>query len=335
MSKDEGVLIGGGGPHDCRSVANKIINSRLAEGLPVTHMQVQALVYLCHSWMLALYSESLLAQPIRAFSCGTFLPDLWDSLCRYGDLPVRRPIDLPSVGVKEREYDHLQERVIRRVLEEYGDLSERRLYGLVNGERTPSDLAISCYKRRGVDGLVAIAQRWLSPSRVLKEYPLGDTFLVSCKQAREFYKGGFDYLISESVMPTTPDRLIQIYFRAYAGGGVLSDVKRHRTCAGYVVDFAELGIGLLKRSVGMKKVMFSFGALVLSASVGLGCNTDVAPKTCVQLVEEAGAPGIVVDYMRRPIDSLNVFERIAIRTALNELGLGDACDAMRESLSED
>lgn len=60
----------------------------------------------------------------------------------------------------------------------------------------------------------------------------------------------------------------------------------------------------------------------------------VAPKTCVQLAEEAGAPGIVVDYMRRPVDSLNALERIALRTALDELGLGDACDAVREALDE-
>ena len=84
------------------------------------------------------------------------------------------------------------------------------------------------------------------------------------------------------------------------------------------------------------KVMVSLGALalVLSASAGLGCNTDAAPKTCVQLAEESGVPDVVVDYMRRPADSLNALERLALRTALDELGLGDACEAVREVLVE-
>lgn len=82
------------------------------------------------------------------------------------------------------------------------------------------------------------------------------------------------------------------------------------------------------------KVIVSLGALALSASAVLGCNTDAAPKTCVQLAEEVGAPAIVVDYMRRPLDSLNALERVALRTALNELGLGDACDSVRDALGE-
>ena len=190
MSKDEGVLICGGGPHDCRSVANKIINSRLAEGLPVTHMQVQALVYLCHSWMLALYGELLLAQPIQAFSGGTFLPDLWNSLCRYGDLPVRRPIDLPSVGVERREYDPRQVRVICRVLDEYGWMSERRLYRLVNACGTPSDMANYYYLMYGVEGLARVSRWETWPGRFFGICRLARLLCVRTRMLASFTRAG-------------------------------------------------------------------------------------------------------------------------------------------------
>ena len=35
--------------HDCRSVANKIIDARLKANHPITHLQVQKLVYFCHA----------------------------------------------------------------------------------------------------------------------------------------------------------------------------------------------------------------------------------------------------------------------------------------------
>lgn len=78
-------------------------------------------------------------------------------------------------------------------------------------------------------------------------------------------------------------------------------------------------------------------AVAVAIAVGLsviGCNTDAAPKTCIELAQEAGAPNAVVEYMRRPLDSLNPLERIALRTALNKLGLGGACDATRQALGE-
>ena len=78
-------------------------------------------------------------------------------------------------------------------------------------------------------------------------------------------------------------------------------------------------------------------AVAVAIAVGLsviGCNTDATPKTCIELAQESGAPDSVVEYMRRPLDSLNAVERIALRTALDKFGLGAACDATRQALGE-
>lgn len=75
-------------------------------------------------------------------------------------------------------------------------------------------------------------------------------------------------------------------------------------------------------------------ALCVGVALAFGCSTDVAPKTCVEVAEEKGAPDLVIDYLRRPVDDLNALERIAVRRALNELGLGDACAALKDALGD-
>lgn len=123
--------------HDCRSVANKIIIPRLEADIPTTHLQVQKLVYFCHAWMLGIYHEPMLLQPIQAWEYGPALPELYKSLRRYGGEPIRRPIDLASIGVLENEYDHRQKSVIRQVLDVYGDLSGRQLSTITHAKGTP------------------------------------------------------------------------------------------------------------------------------------------------------------------------------------------------------
>lgn len=133
--------------HDCRSVANKIIAPRLESNNPITHLQVQKLVYFCHAWMLGLYHEPMLLQPIQAWRYGPVLPELYESLRRYGREPIRRPIDLPSIRVEENEYDDRQESIIRQVLDVYGHLSGVQLSTITHAKGTPWHQVWSASKR--------------------------------------------------------------------------------------------------------------------------------------------------------------------------------------------
>ena len=61
------------------------------------------------------------------------------------------------------------------------------------------------------------------------------------------------------------------------------------------------------------------------ASLGmLSCSTSTAPKSCVELAREAGVPEQIVEYVEKP-DGLNSVQRIAVRKALEEAGLDEAC----------
>lgn len=206
---------GGGGPHDSRSVANKIINAKLAAGVPVTHSQVQSLVYLCHAWSLVIWRKPLLRQPVRMIGLGIVCPELYESLRRHGDMAVSRPIDLPSRGVIESEYDARQEDVIRQVIDVYADFSDRRLFNLVNGMREPWGLAYACYLSEGYEALLANSA--LEIQRAASALPDYAWKLVAnsprFSSIQGLYRGYPEVVEYEfGVNLVVPDRLIEVFY---------------------------------------------------------------------------------------------------------------------------
>ena len=98
--------------------------------------------------MLGIYHEPMLLQPIRAWRYGPVLPELYESLRRYGREPVRRLIGLDSVRVVENEYDDRQKSIISQVLDIYGDMSGVQLSTITHANGTPWDQIWSASKRR-------------------------------------------------------------------------------------------------------------------------------------------------------------------------------------------
>ena len=104
--------------HDARSVANEIIRHAQEEEKSVTPLQVKKLVYYCHAWMLGLYGQPLLRQPIEAWQYGPVVRDIYVSLYRYGSNPIEREIDQP-----DEKYTELETDLISQVWEKYGHLT--------------------------------------------------------------------------------------------------------------------------------------------------------------------------------------------------------------------
>ena len=74
---------------------------------------------------------------------------------------------------------------------------------------------------------------------------------------------------------------------------------------------------------------YIIGGVFLAMAVMTACSTSTAPKSCVELAREAGVPEQIVEYVEKPA-GLNAFQRIAVRKALEEAGLDEACDAVLE-----
>jgi uncharacterized phage-associated protein len=70
-------------PHSSLAIANEFI--RRAEGVrPLTHMQLQKLVYLAHGWSLGAFDEPLIEDDVEAWDFGPVIRRLYDALRRYG-----------------------------------------------------------------------------------------------------------------------------------------------------------------------------------------------------------------------------------------------------------
>ena len=108
--------------HDARSVANQIIGRMRQSGRPVTPMQALKLAYYCHAWMLGLYRRPLLKQPVEAWCYGPVVPEIYDSLRRYGGEAIMGEIELEPLEVIEYEYDDAETDLIDQVCQKYGHL---------------------------------------------------------------------------------------------------------------------------------------------------------------------------------------------------------------------
>ena len=120
--------------HDARSVANELIKRAKDEQRSVTPLQIAKLTYFCHAWMLGLYHEPLLKQPVEAWRYGPVVPEVYRSLRRYGGEPITRLIEIESEDYDSRETD-----LIDQVWEKYGGFTGTQLSSMTHGGGTPWD----------------------------------------------------------------------------------------------------------------------------------------------------------------------------------------------------
>ena len=118
---------------DARSVANELIRRAHEEGRAVTPMQVMKLTYLCHAWMLGLYSRPLIRQRIEAWMYGPVIGDVYRSLKRYGGSPIKEPISY----VDTDDFDEYEQDLIHQVWRKYRDLSGLELSAMTHAAGTP------------------------------------------------------------------------------------------------------------------------------------------------------------------------------------------------------
>ena len=131
-------------PHSSLAIANEFI--RRAEGArPLTHMQVQKLVYLAHGWNLAAYDNGLIEDDIEAWEFGPVIRRLYDALRIYGRGPIARLLrwgdDTPfkSDDCEEAFAQLTPEEIgiIDLVWEKYGEFPAFKLSALTHEEGTP------------------------------------------------------------------------------------------------------------------------------------------------------------------------------------------------------
>lgn len=75
--------------YDGRAVANFVLDQCEAQGVPVSHLALQKLVYFCHVWSLIELGEPLVRHSFEAWEHGPVLQYLYREFKGFGSEPVR------------------------------------------------------------------------------------------------------------------------------------------------------------------------------------------------------------------------------------------------------
>ena len=118
--------------HDGRDVANEIIKRGADEHRVFTHLQIQKLVYYCHGWMLGIFEQPMITQPVSAWKHGPVIEGLYQKLKQHGREQV-----YPISRVRSTPYTEDENNIIDEVLRVYGGFSGGRLSNLTHAAGSP------------------------------------------------------------------------------------------------------------------------------------------------------------------------------------------------------
>ncbi|HEY3991122.1 MAG TPA: type II toxin-antitoxin system antitoxin SocA domain-containing protein [Acidobacteriaceae bacterium] len=135
-------------PFDPRAVANRLLDLARERQLSIDPMKVQKLIYYAHGWYLALTGRPLLDRSVEAWQYGPVLPDVYRAFQDFGAEPITEPARYATVDgnklvlrryklpARDPEVDYA-DRVLRRILEQYGGYSAIELSMMTHAPGTP------------------------------------------------------------------------------------------------------------------------------------------------------------------------------------------------------
>jgi uncharacterized phage-associated protein len=121
---------------DAHKVANEFLRLAKDRGVALTPLQLMKLVYIAHGWMLGLVQRPLITNRIEAWKYGPVIPDLYNTIKKYGSGAVASEIR-PWFFSGATELDDTESQLIHHVYDMYGDLSGIQLSAMTHKDGTP------------------------------------------------------------------------------------------------------------------------------------------------------------------------------------------------------
>lgn len=133
-------------PYSAICVANTIIRMASEFGIEdLSPMKLQKLIYYSHAWHLAVCGNSLISEPVEAWTYGPVIKEIYHEFKHYGSNKIKRPateLDFTNGDFKfTTQYvpdeDAQSLDIIRQVLAEYGKFSAIQLANLTHRDKEP------------------------------------------------------------------------------------------------------------------------------------------------------------------------------------------------------
>ena len=118
--------------NNAAKVANAFLELAAQDGKSLTNMQLQKLVYIAHGFYLALSSQPLVDEDVKAWQWGPVIESLYESLKHYGSGTVTSRLPAPGDVL-----DETAKMVIQYVWKAYGRFTGFQLSGITHKENSP------------------------------------------------------------------------------------------------------------------------------------------------------------------------------------------------------
>ena len=119
--------------HNPRAAANEFIKRGIKDGSPLTHIEVQKLLYFASGWMLGIHGRPLHDGHWEAWQYGPVVRDVYFSLNHYRGAPITAEIPTPSEQFREEETSIID------AVYDYRRLGPSTLIGLSHARGGPWD----------------------------------------------------------------------------------------------------------------------------------------------------------------------------------------------------
>lgn len=131
------------------AVANGFLELAKKDGVELTPLKLNKLVYLAHAWHLALFDEELLDEYVEAWKYGPVVPSVYHTFKRFGNGPVSTPAFAIQPGMfggrnvtqAELQGSSDETQTIKQLLEtvwkSYGKYSAAELSAMTHRKGTP------------------------------------------------------------------------------------------------------------------------------------------------------------------------------------------------------
>ncbi|HIC8862892.1 TPA: Panacea domain-containing protein [Aeromonas hydrophila] len=118
--------------YDPVNVAWNIVQIANNMQIPLTHMQLQKLVYIAHGFSLAAYNKPLISEPVSAWKYGPVIPRVYHEFKKFGGVVINSyaPHVQPLADPNDMN-------LLQSVVSAYGKLSGTQLSELTHRVDTP------------------------------------------------------------------------------------------------------------------------------------------------------------------------------------------------------
>jgi len=144
---------------DVREVGNWILDVADREGMRLSNLPFNKIIYFAHAWFLAQYSRPLIDSPFEAWQFGPVHPQVYRQMKCFGDQPITARltrIDLATgsdrtfeVNLPSDEADHIEKMTLF-----YGTRSASWLVAATHEPGAPWDKVWAAAQTRPVPGMI-------------------------------------------------------------------------------------------------------------------------------------------------------------------------------------